>query len=79
MIKPVADKVGNIAKKGEKATSQDFLLLSLFFFSKVLHFRFIMRTVWYRVNFLPNDKILAWSKLKVFADDKLDVKNDCSL
>ena len=23
-----------------------------------------------RVNFLPNDKFLAWSKLKAFADDK---------
>ena len=28
---------------------------------------------WLRVNFIPNDKILAWSKLKTFADDKLDV------
>ena len=25
------------------------------------------------VNFLPNDKILGWSKLKVFADDKINV------
>ena len=23
------------------------------------------------INFLPNDKILGWSKLKVFADDKI--------
>ena len=26
-----------------------------------------------RVNFLPNDKILALSKLKVFADNKINV------
>ena len=24
-------------------------------------------------NFLPNDKILDWSKLKAFADDKINV------
>ena len=24
-------------------------------------------------NSLPNDKILAWSKLKAFVDDKIDV------
>ena len=29
---------------------------------------------WYRfVNFLPNDQILDWSKLKAFADDKMNV------
>ena len=27
------------------------------------------------LNSLPNDKILAWSKLKAFAEDKLDVVN----
>ena len=26
-------------------------------------------------NSLPNDKILAWSKLKAFTDDKLKVAN----
>ena len=25
------------------------------------------------INFLPNDKILDWTKLKTFADDKLDI------
>ena len=29
--------------------------------------------VWERVNSIPNDKILDWSKLKVFADDKISV------
>ena len=25
------------------------------------------------LNFLPNDKILDWSKLQAFADDKMNV------
>ena len=29
--------------------------------------------LWYRLNSLPNDKILDWSKLKAFADDKSNV------
>ena len=33
-----------------------------------------IRTIWYKVNSLPNDKILAWSKLKAVADDKIDIK-----
>ena len=28
---------------------------------------------YYRLNSIPNNKILAWSKSKAFADDKLDV------
>ena len=27
----------------------------------------------YQINSLPNDKILDWSKLKAFADDKINV------
>ena len=29
--------------------------------------------VWEWVNSLPNDKILDWSNLKAFADDKVDM------
>ena len=29
--------------------------------------------LWYRVNSLPNEKFLDWSKLKVLADDKFNV------
>ena len=31
------------------------------------------RVCWERVNSLPNDKVLDWSKLKAFADNKIKV------
>ena len=35
--------------------------------------RVLNSIVWKRVNSLPNNKILDWSKLKAFADEKLNV------
>ena len=32
-----------------------------------------MQSLSISINPLPDDKILAWSKLKAFADDKIDV------
>ena len=32
-----------------------------------------MIVVWYTVHSLQNDKILDWSKMKAFADDKINV------
>ena len=29
--------------------------------------------LWQWINFLPNDKMLDWFKLKAFADDKINV------
>ena len=34
-----------------------------------------LKTVSEKVNSLPNDKILDWSKLKAFADDEINVIN----
>ena len=59
--------------KGENASFQHFLLFSQCFqkatFSELLE----VGIVWYRIKLLPNDKILALSKLKAFADDKFNV------
>ena len=32
--------------------------------------------VWEQVNSLPKNKILDWSKLKAFADDKINVTKE---
>ena len=37
------------------------------------HINIIITSLLDRVNSLPNDKILVWSKLKAFADDILNV------
>ena len=42
---------------------------STFFFNHV----FIRRIIWSRDNLLTNNKFLDWSKLKAFADDKINV------
>ena len=48
---------------------EKLLVTSIFIsliFSKIFSFR--------EINFLPNDKLLGWTKLKTFADDKSDSK-----
>ena len=43
-------------------------------FSKDLYYTHVQPgLVWERVNSLPNDKILDWSKWEAFADDNLEV------
>ena len=34
---------------------------------------------WLRFNSLPNDKILHWTKLKAFADDKMNLNKKSKL
>ena len=44
-----------------------------------LHYKSFENTVGKGASFLPIDKILHWSKLKVFADDKINVYENLNL
>ena len=59
--------------KGEKPGYQDFLPFSQCFQKPSSSRHFNIWTVRERVNSLPNDKILDWSKWKAFADNKINV------
>ena len=59
--------------KGEIAHYEQFLLFLQCFQKTFTTDMQKPGLVWERVNTLPNDKILNWTKLKVFANDKLDV------
>ena len=54
--------------------------LSHFFPSKMFlsgsSWFWFVRIVWYRINSLPNDKVLDWSILKAFAYDKISVPSN---
>ena len=78
----------NTVGKGEIACNEQFLLFPVFsLFFKELSFIFtkfeivvslsvgknLKFVVWERVNSLPNDKILDATKLKAFADDKINI------
>ena len=58
---------------------EKMLVTSIFTFShnvfKKAPFSGLLKVVivWERVNYLPNDKILDFTKLKAFADNKLNV------
>ena len=58
----------NVLGKREKAIKKHFLLFPKFFCQSI-----IFVSPHFVINPLPNDKILDWSKFKVFADDKINV------
>ena len=64
----------NVVGKGENAGDQHFLFFPQGFL-KAFFFRMVKSRdrALYRVNPLPDDKILDQTKLKAFADDKLNV------
>ena len=74
----------NIVWKGENAGDQHFLLFpttfstlpETFFFSIFESYYFFRLQKFCRLvksNFLPNGNFFDWSKLKAFADDKVDI------
>ena len=63
----------NIVGKGENAGNQHFLLFLLCFQNTSFPGSLKLRTLWKRINPLPNDKISEGTKLKAFADNKLNV------
>ena len=65
--------VENTAGKGEIAHNEQFLLFPQCFQKANFPGASKGVIVWEWFNSLPNDKILDWSKLKAFADDKLKV------
>ena len=65
--------VENIVGKGENAGYQHFLLFPQYFQKASFSSSLKVGSVWYGVNPFPNDKILDQTKLKAFADDKLNV------
>ena len=54
----------------EVSKSQLFFVLTL---QKILISKLYMSESLKKINSFPNDKILAWSKLKAYADDKTGV------
>ena len=63
------DWAENFVEKEEMLITSTFSLYTMF--SRALYQgSSIHRTVWYRLNPVPNDKFFNWSKLKAFADDK---------
>ena len=75
-------RVENIVGKEENVGYQHFLLFPLCFQNLLFPEVLKVRIVWYRVkpfavecrlNSVPDDKILGWTNLKVFADVKLNV------
>ena len=69
----VSDRVENIVEKGENAGYQHFLLFPQCFQKLAVSRLLKHRIVWLRVNLLLHDKILQLSKLKAFADDKVNM------
>ena len=68
----VIDRMGNIVGKGENAGYVHFLLFLQILKNASSETLLKLCAVWKRVNSLPNDKILDWSKLKAFADGKIN-------
>ena len=66
-LKLVLGRFENIAGKGENAGYQHFLLFPQCFQQP------------YYTGSLPNDKFLDWAKLKVFADDKINMTEKLKL
>ena len=62
--------IENIVGIGENTGFQHFLFPTTF--SKGIFLMFIIRS-WDSVNSVTHDMILEWSKLKAFADDKINV------
>ena len=69
----VFHRVENIVGNGENAGHQHFLLFPLCFQTSSLIGSLKLKIMWFRVNPLPNDKMLDWLKLKAFADGKINV------
>ena len=65
--------VENTVGKGEIARNEQFLLFPQCFQKTRTADTSKPGLVWERVNSLPNDTFLDWSKLKALADDKLNV------
>ena len=64
--------VENTVGKGENAGYQHFLLFPQCFPKLSSLGSLKVAIVWQRVNSLPNNKILYWSKLNAFVDDNLN-------
>ena len=62
------NKKKNIIKRKQILVSSVSRFLTMF--SKCLFFRVVQTTADKELKSLPDDKILAWSKLKALADDK---------
>ena len=73
MMINILQGVENIAEKEKMLVTNIYPLLKMF--SKVFFSRVAMamktRDCWSRVDSLPKDNFLDWSKWKVFADDKI--------
>ena len=62
----------NIVRKGENGGYQHFLIYSQLFLKALSLGSLNVRIVKQRFNSLPNNKIFDWSKLKAFADNKIN-------
>ena len=72
-------RVENTVGKGEIARYEQFLLFPQCFQKACFPGASKGVIVWEWVNSFPNDKILDWSKLKAFADDKRNVNEKLKL
>ena len=69
----LSKQVENTVGKGEIARHEQFLLFPQCFQKACLPGASKGVIVWEWVNPFPNDKFLDWSKLEVFADEKINV------
>ena len=69
----LSKQIENTVEKGEIACYKQFLLFPQCFQKACFPEASKGVIVWEWVNSLPNDKLLDWSKLKAFADDKINV------
>ena len=72
MVKNSPKRVKNTVGKGEITRYGEFLLFPQFYKRRVLQTRKNKGTFGKGLTFLPNNKILDWSKLKALADDKIN-------
>ena len=75
-LKFCSGRVENIVGKGENAGYQHFLLFPQCFRMSSSPGSLNLGIVWERVNSLPNNKILDWSKFKAHAADKMTVSQN---
>ena len=65
------ERVGNIVRKGKNASWEHFLFFPQCFQMLSVSGSLKLGIMRYRVNTLPDGKILDCSKLRAFADDKM--------
>ena len=73
IIRFVFHKEGNSVKEGENAGFYTFSSLQNFFYRLFVMICQNMGSFGKEIHSLPKDKILDWTKLKTFADNKLDI------